>query len=307
MDITPELLAKYVNGDCTEAEARAVEQWLNYNGGLEGLKDNVETSPHLEEKLWKNIKTATIVASSTTRKSNFFRMKSWSVAASITIIIAITSYLLLNQTTMYKTNTGEVKTVMLSDSTKVILNVASSLQLSNGFGKSNRKVTLNGEAYFEVKKDSLLPFIINTHESVTKVLGTKFNLSAYVGEANTLTLDEGTVFFYDKRKGPASGLPLTPNEQVVLQKDSLIKNTIHQFHHAAWINRKLVFENQSFALVVKELERFYGYTIEVKKQSLNTRRYNGTHSNQSIEALLQDIGFVLDFKFRKTNNRILIF
>ena len=307
MEITPELLEKYGKGNCSEAEAQAVVKWLDYKRGFENMEDGLKATLHLEENLWNRIKT-TKAKIPRTRKSNFYSLDGWGIAASIIVLIGLGTFLLFpdNQTT-YETEAGELKTCVLDDGTKVILNVASTLKVPKDFGEENRDVSLNGEAYFEVKKDSLHPFIVRTDESVTTVLGTKFNLSAYRDETNTLTLDEGMTLFYDKTNESDSGILLIPNEQATLDKGTLTKKTVGASQHKAWIQKKLVFEDQSFASVIRDLERFYGVEIEVKKQGMNNRKYNGTHTNPPLESLLEDMGFVFKFEYQKEGNTILIF
>ena len=307
MEITPELLQKYVKGTCSKAEAQEVKKWLNHKGGFENLKDDPEAPPYIGETLWNRIKT-TKAKTPEIGKSNFHRLNSWGIAASIMVLVGLgTFWLFFNSKTVFETNAGELKTFVLDDGTNVILNVATALEVSKDFGHENRRVTLNGEAYFEVKKDSLLPFIVSTNESVTEVLGTKFNLSAYRGETNILTLDEGRVLLYEKSGLPDSGMLLTPNEQAIFYNGKLSKKIVDPSQHKAWILKKLVFEDQPFASVIRDLERFYGIDIEVKKQGLNNRKYNGTHANAPLESILEDMGFVFKFKYRKEGNKILIF
>lgn len=309
MDITPKLLEKYAKGNCSQAEIEAVEHWLGCNdNGFEHVEnDTCNKSSYLEEKLWSNIKTATLDVSETIKEKTF-RLPKWSIAASVTICIGLSSYLMFSDhAIIYNTNAGEVKSVQLKDGTKVTLNAVSSLRISKRFGERTREVTLNGEAYFEVEKDSLHPFIVKTDRATTKVLGTKFNFSAYERDTTMVTLDEGKVVVYDNKKGSGRNIIMNPHQRVALYGDTLVKKNIRESHHTEWIYKKFVFNNESFARVIKKLERFYGCTIEVKKQSLYNKKYNGSHSDQTIGQLLDDIGFVLDFKFEKTNQKITLY
>lgn len=307
MEITPELLEKYGQGNCSKAEIQAVEAWLDDKGGFEKIRDVSGVAPDLEEKIWYRIKT-TKSRILRKRKSNVFDMNAWGIAASIAVLMGLGIFLLLFEGQVaYETNAGELKTLVLDDGTTVILNVASTLRVSKDFGSENRGVILSGEAYFEVAEDSLHPFIVETNESMTQVLGTRFNLSAYQGETNTLTLDKGRVLFYEQGNDPDSGILLLSNEQGILDKGKLNKKIVDPARYKAWIQRQLVFEDQSFAAVVRDLERFYGVHIEVKKQGLNGRKYNGTHTNQPLESVLEDMGFVLKFQYRKEGKTVLIY
>src|SRR5690606_22979981 len=86
-----------------------------------------------------------------------------------------------------QTSAGQIKNITLSDGTLVYLNANSILKIPKKFTGNRRIISLTGEAYFEVVKDSLRPFTVQTQKSETTVLGTKFNLSAYANESAIVT------------------------------------------------------------------------------------------------------------------------
>ena len=187
----------------------------------------------------------------------------------------------------------------------MILNADTTIKVPNGFGEDSREIFLEGEAYFEVKMDSLRPFIIETAASRTKVLGTKFNLYAYREEPNVLALEEGSVEFGATSKD--NPIILKPGELVMFQDGKPVKKVFEDNGHRAWMERKLVFKDRPFDYVVNNLERFYGVTIEIKKTGLISRKYNGVHNDPPLEQLLEDMAFVMKFDFEINENSIIIY
>src|SRR5690606_2960126 len=93
----------------------------------------------------------------------------------------------------YSTPAGVKSSVSLPDGSKVTLNSASSIKYDKHFSNGRREIELIGEAYFDVKKDSLHPFIVETNHIQTKALGTAFNVKAYKGDSILVALMSGVV------------------------------------------------------------------------------------------------------------------
>jgi len=114
----------------------------------------------------------------------------------------------------YKTLAGEKRIFILPDKTRVILNAASELVLAADFGKTERSVTLTGEAFFEVSHNKNLPFLVNTNNFQVKVLGTKFNVKAYPHEPNEATLIQGSIELHLNNSTKKAVL-LKPDEKLI--------------------------------------------------------------------------------------------
>ena len=111
---------------------------------------------------------------------------------------------------------GEQKRVVLPDSSEIWLNAGSTVTFPEVFANDKRLVTLDGEAYFTVKKDTTKPFVVETSQLSVKVLGTKFNVKAYSNEAKvTTTLTSGKVEVNAPSRHPHI---LQPNEQLTYDK-----------------------------------------------------------------------------------------
>ena len=158
----------------------------------------------------------------------------------------------------------------LPDGTKVWLNAASSITYPSAFTGTERKVSINGEAYFEVAKDKTKPFKVNVNdESEIEVLGTGFNVNAYADEtAARTTLLEGSV----KISGHAGGRPeqvvIKPGQQAVAQHPghqmpqqiSVINDTDVE-QTVAWKNGRFNFNGADLHTVMRQLSRWYGINV----------------------------------------------
>lgn len=307
MKVTPEILKKYANQECSEEEKNIIDQWLKEENHTE-VEEEIQVSVFLEEKIWKNINDATGFEAKRNKKTSKKKVI-LTIAASIAILLSITLFKQIvaipEKTITYQTLVGEMKSITLTDGTVINLNANSILKIPERFTTNNRIVSLQGEAYFEVAKDSLHPFVVQTQKSETTVLGTKFNLSAYKNEDNVLTLDEGKVSFKDKN-GLLKPTIVFPNQQVILNNEGITKNNVNTKYYKGWINNTLYFNNESFLAISHKIERIYGVEIQIENKQLNDQIYKGAFENPSIETLLDDLSFVLKFKYEIKGNKITI-
>jgi transmembrane sensor len=166
--------------------------------------------------------------------------------------------------------------VTLSDGSKVYLNAASSLRFPAGFDGKERKVELNGEAYFEVTKNAAMPFkVITSGKGEVEVLGTHFNVNAYPDEPTiNTTLFEGSVKL--TALANQGSQILTPGEQAKLQRNgqiSINKNADTE-QAMAWKKGVFNFNNSDLEMLFRQLSRWYD--VDVKFQGpIQSREFNG--------------------------------
>lgn len=174
---------------------------------------------------------------------------------------------------------GNQSKVVLSDNTVVWLNAGSRLVYPTFFKGKAREVLLFGEAYFEVTKNPEKPFIVKTSGVDIKVLGTKFNVSAYSEDNQIQTvLKEGSVAVH--RKGAGLFEPdvvIKPNEMASFDK---IGNTTNVSEVVAdayilWTQGLVSFEEVDFSRVVKQIERYYNISINFSDRKKELMRLSG--------------------------------
>lgn len=151
--------------------------------------------------------------------------------------------------------------VNLPDGTRVWLNAASSLTYPAAFTAKERKVELNGEAYFEVSHDKNKPFKVTSSRQVVEVLGTNFNMSAYASdEQEKTTLLVGKVRV-KMQQGDGEAV-LRPGEQAVLENNQSFKVfAVNTEDAVAWKNNAFVFNNEELGSILKKIARWYDVEV----------------------------------------------
>mgnify|MGYP003655711952 FL=1 len=173
---------------------------------------------------------------------------------------------------------GKTFELRLSDGTKAHLNAGSSLKYPVKFLKDQkRNVFIIGEAFLEVAKDSLRPFIVNTDKMSVRVLGTKFNISAYPeDDTSDVVLVEGAVSLHEAQENydPQNAVILEPGFKGSFnKKNSLITtDSVITSLYTSWMNGELIFRNMSFGNIVKKLERHYNVSIVNQNKELATKK-----------------------------------
>jgi transmembrane sensor len=206
---------------------------------------------------------------------------------------------------------GQKFQVILSDGTKIHLNSGSSLKFPISFIKGHyRKVYLTGEAYFEVTKDKLHPFIVQSSEMNIKVLGTKFNVSAYKEDQSINTvLVEGSVQVYEKNS-PNQKSILVPGEKATWMKSNnrVAINKVDVSDYTAWRNGQLIFKGLPFRKIVQKLERAYNVSIINNNEELDNEMFsaNFNQDTDKIESIMFYISKIYHFTYTIKDNIIII-
>jgi transmembrane sensor len=177
--------------------------------------------------------------------------------------------------------------VELPDGSKVWLNSASSLRFPAVFSDSQRLVELTGEAYFEVAKDKARPFIVKTASQSVEVLGTHFNVNAYIDEPEvTTTLMEGMVKLVELSSGKTQ--LLKPDQQARLAGGFRISQ-VDAETAIDWKNGNFRFSGDNIATIMRKVARWYD--VDVKYQGIVTKEgFVGTvPRSKNIEEVLNTL------------------
>ncbi|MCZ4245040.1 FecR family protein [Pedobacter punctiformis] len=220
------------------------------------------------------------------------------------------------------TTRGEQYQVRLPDGTKVWLNAASSLTYPTTLnGGGDRKVELNGEAYFEVASLSRkggqgkVPFIVKTillsgdaRGQEVEVLGTHFNINSYNDEPQIkTTLLEGSVRVLNL-KSKISGL-LKPGQQSVIQAtdNSIQIIAVDADEAISWKNGDFYFDNERLESIMKKISRWYNVDVEFQDLSKKNAVFGGYISRSShISKVLKMLELTGLAKFTITNNKVVV-
>lgn len=192
---------------------------------------------------------------------------------------------------------GEYQLV-LPDGTKVWLNSESSLSFPVAFNGGSRKVTLSGEAYFEVAKNKNSPFSISVKGTEIKVLGTHFNVEAYNNVSTTLV--EGSV----QLKNKTESVILKPGESGLTQNDGQFKVEQADLESVTgWKNGYFVFHNKELKNIMEQVERWYDVDIEYEGDVQDKKFYGKVSRSDDLSELLKNMELtgIVHFKIQTDN------
>lgn len=184
----------------------------------------------------------------------------------------------------------------LPDGSQVWLNAGSRITYSQGFGITGRDLHLEGEGYFEVFRNTDLPFGIHTPELNVTVVGTRFNFRNYPEDQEaTLCLLEGKVAVENQVKEMPLQFLLPSDKMSLDKKTGAMQITSANVKHSAdWTQDNLIFDEMLLPDIIRELERSYDVSLEIADTALEDERFYGVFNRRK-----QDIYTVLEH-FAKT-------
>jgi ferric-dicitrate binding protein FerR (iron transport regulator) len=215
-----------------------------------------------------------------------------------------------------------VKKITLRDGSRVWLQENSTLTVADDFNQTKRRVTLVGEAFFEVAKDKYRPFEIFSGNITTRVLGTSFHIKAYekdatvevsvvTGRVSVLTPDSGKMT--GNRAGKLAGAQgqviVWPNQKVTYTKakEHLVKKEISdKGRRMVWAKASLSFKDTPIRQVVKTLNQYFATDIKLANVNLNNCSIQGDFTNQNLPEILEAICKIIEAEYEFYKNEIII-
>lgn len=298
-----------------------VRQWLEADDILEGVPaDATDQESRLGEALWQRIAAnhpdlpegeafrgaGAVPAEPKSRKRVLLSM---GIAASLmlcTTLLILTEWpgrlFRAAQKTVVVPNAAKGE-LTLADGTTVYLNAGSKLNYPEQFGRYERVVELQGEAFFDVARDTDRPFRIVTDRTVVEVLGTAFNLKAYPGEEQRLEVVRGAVSFQSssrkKQLAVKAGQSASLDDKQAIQYGSPVET-----ESPLWREDALVFKNNTLKEVANVVERLYDVKIQFQDEAMQNLRFTGKFTAAPLKTVLEDIGYVLKIKHSASEKQI---
>lgn len=336
-------LGKYFTDNCTPKERKEIEQWIQANPSrkrlineLEGIWEQSATDEEWDvdegwDELSKKLSDSgesplRLVESPFEEFRRIDREKKqsrrWSFGIRVAAAVAVLAVFVLSVVFYMDqaadqqesaalamqevvTQKGQRSQFKLSDGTQVWLNGDSRMKIPSRFTTNIREVYLEGEAFFAVKPNPEKPFIIHAGESLTRVLGTQFNLQAYPDEAVQIVVKEGKVAFGNEREEQESA-ELVKNQMGVLNRGQLagISNVESIKHYTGWTDGQLIFKDTPLNNAVKRLERWFDIDIKLNDPSLESRTITGRFKEESMTEILNIIALSVGMSYEKDKNTI---
>jgi len=339
------LLVKYITREADEQETDRVREWVKAHPENEQyfaqLYETWQNMLYLKPGIVDEEKGYQKFLSAIPQETKYRQLYKWSKVAAIVTLFSVLSVLLIKHYSknvqsirLVSVNNGGIKKIILTDGTLVWLNAGSKLNYNTDFGKTNRTVYLEGEAFFEIapgKKTT--PFIVNTKNYTIRDIGTKFNLKSYPndsffettvikgevsveGNINNNTREMSRIYvkprqvlriYYQQQKEKYTyklddQTTKDLNEIQVLQVDSAKMDK-----YDGWKEDLLVFDGNTLDEISRVLERRYHVKIIMNDAGLQKLRYSGSFKNiTTIDRVLSLIKGNTDIDYTITGNTVTI-
>lgn len=337
------LLNRFYKGDCSQEEVKAVLKWFQDNNlspqqeqELHAIWDEADIvkaeaeQAHDAGRIFNKIKaqlhepqhteqaSSTIIRFIQPQQPQFWFKAAAAVLLPLCLLFAVLQYASnpFTETTAIYTSVmaapGVQKTVHLPDGSVIRLNAGSEVSFLKDFDGDTREIQLQGEAFFEVAKDSLRPFIVHTGCISTQALGTSFNIDHNVFDATTtVALATGVVKIDKQEQGRKRQITqLVPGQQLSYNKASkqFMMGDFDRSEVLSWKEGVLRFKKSDMHQTIRKLENWYGVDIEVDTLHLQNEAWNytGVYDNEALEKVLEGIGFVKDFTYKRTEDKVKI-
>lgn len=301
-----EILYRFFNGSTTFEEEVKIKEWMELS------VENKRTFFH-ERKIFDALtiipspETISVPESATNKPTRRIWLKEFLKIASV-ILLTFSSTIGLQHYTKSKqpiamqtisVPAGQYISLKLPDGTAVWLNSRSTLRYPISFNTQERKIELDGEAYFEVAKNEDLPFIVCTDKYDVEVLGTKFNVEAYKDKGSFIaSLMEGSVKI--QAANESVNLVLKPETKAVYEKERLLVYQIDDYNPYRWREGLISFKNASFASIMRDFEKYYGVSIQIRNKEVNKYNYTGKfRQTDGVDYALRVLQRDIKFKYIK--------
>ena len=255
-------------------------------------------------ELWKKIQTNQADCEINTSKLSVYKGWYWATAAVLVFGITALFFLSNSDQLEYRTKFGETKTILLPDSSTVILNANSQLAFDKNWDQlSTREIWLNGEAYFSVvHKQDHQPFKVITPGGIAvEVLGTTFNV--YHREVETkVLLNSGQITLSFPVEKNEKKILMKPGELIEYKKDKYSKRVVDPEIYAAWTEKKIILDKTSLQEMIRMAADNYGIKINVESEKMLKQTVSGSMPIGDAESFVTHVGMAFQLKVVKEND-----
>jgi len=326
------LISRYLSGETSKEEEHQLNEWLDsakenrklfgeYKtiwdrmekvSSIAGMDMEAEWS-ELESRLEAAVPEIEGIRGIDSKKgkstSMMFYARRIAIAAIVVLALALGGLQLIRNTGFHTATTADLsEEIVLPDGSTITLNSFSSLEYPKKFKKDQRGVNLEGEGFFEVNGNPDWPFVIKTEKVDIRVLGTSFNVNAYMKNPEIeVIVKTGQVAVTHQGEIPKT-IILKPGSKAIYNKEveELSLSTNIDRNYLAWKTKNLVFQDESLGRVTMILNKVYGSEIIIPSDSLKTAKITSTFNDQSLEAILNVLSETLDLQVIEYQDRILL-
>lgn len=327
MELNDEILIRFLNGACDTKELQAVTDWLAADLShayalfhLESVYRSAEASTMSSREVSLRLRSLMrrLEAEDLRKQRAITRRRWWRWAAVVAGVIFLgalgfwlsgsNSPLHASDMLIARTTGDKPRVVRLADGSAVWLKAGSELRYPHRFSQKERRVELQGEAYFEVTKNRYQPFVVSGKAVDVKVLGTKFVFSINGnGHLATVSLIEGSVEVRDVKRD--ARLLLKPRQRVTLNTvtgQQRVENMDTRLA-AAWHNNLIPFTNANVKDIAHTLEQLYGVKVNVSDNVDLTQTFSGAvFLAPNIDSVLSLIRSTVPINYHRRGSEVWI-
>ena len=293
-----ELLDRYLSGSSDKRDQKIIDDFLH------SYQQEGDWEPQLGDRESAAIRLKGRIDEALAHEGSvapFYKRSVFKVAASLILLLAAFAvFWQLHSVTKERpiatltksTAWGQKSTVVLSDGTTVRLNAGTTFSYPEIFAGEERRVELQGEAFFDVERDESKPFIIETGDLTTQVLGTAFNIKAFDDDPSIeVTVLEGSVGVTPVGKTQEV---LRANDQLTFATGSgaINRQRVDADRLLSWREGKLIFEDMTLSEIAPMLERWYGMTIQFENKSIQDCAVYTQFQDQPLQEVLMELELI---------------
>lgn len=334
MEITKEVLIRYLNARCTSDEEDEVGKWLvssaeNTRQAMIWVDELSDQQEKLllrmvlnSEKTWKDTVSKIDTKTENERGSRFPRRARFTVikisrflrkyaAIWVSALMLFFAYYLYHKSRIVDVDTayGETKVINLPDGSKVTLNGKSSIRYAYGWTGQERRVWVNGEAFFKVRQleDNATFKVYLSGDNVIEVHGTEFNVVERQ-DINQVLLKSGKIVLrIENEKSQRQTINVAPGELVEVNKKKITKSHVDPEVYISWAEGTWVLRNTTLQQILEKVKLRYGISVITSERHLS-RRASGYISIESknAEIVITDIAHLFNLKMKIKGEEILL-
>ncbi len=315
------LLPLYFEGKLADAQAQAVEAWIGASPDNRAVAEDMADIYLSSDALY--VIEHTDADEAYARVMGRYRSCQWkkvlqkaeklAAVLFIPLLLATLVQLYLDlriqkvPVLSFATSPGMTAKLTLPDGTEVTLNSDTRIAYPEKFSGKTRDVSLSGEAYFAVAKDSRHPFVVSTpYQARVKVYGTRFNVDATPGEGQmAAALEEGSVALsYLSPDGKWQEEKIEPGKQITYlpsSRKAMVSNAELDVV-TSWKDGLLIFRNTPVKEVLHILSKRYGVAFNVRNKKVYGNSFTGTLSRQRLDRVLEILTLTSNMRFRHVSD-----
>ena len=286
-------LAKWLAGEMSEKELIAFQQTPDYDtyAKIATYSSQLESPDFDTNSLYQKAISGKKV---TAKVIPFYQSKWMKIAAVFVLLLGLTLFFRTAITSTELAENGKKTSFSLPDDSQIVLNSGSEIQYNKWNWDNDRKLDLNGEAYFKVAHGK--KFEVNTKLGKVTVLGTQFDVKSRNNRFD-VTCYEGHV----KVEYKDTRVIITKGTSVSFDVDYFEKNTITSTK-PEWTSNQIIFRKENLKTIIEELERQYDYKIVLNSKK-NNQLFTGTLPSNNIKTALDIIASIFHLKISKFDNQ----